>query len=249
MQNGGLRKKNIIKTNKNGKTLITIVTVVYNGSTTLEETIQSILTQTYDNLEYIIIDGGSTDGTIDIIKKYEDRIDYWQSEPDIGIYDAMNKSICLCNGNYINFMNSGDTFADNTVIEKIINIPNIYNIIYGNVIDSNNNLIPQDKLSFFNLFLEKTICHQAIFIKKELLLENQYDTSYKLISDRKWLLDNFKKIKSYKINIPICKYDINGISSNYTKFANESLKLQIEKFGVLGYIEHTIKKLFRKIKK
>ena len=85
MQNGGLRKKNIIKTNKNGKTLITIVTVVYNGSTTLEETIQSILTQTYDNLEYIIIDGGSTDGTIDIIKKYEDRIDYWQSEPDIGI--------------------------------------------------------------------------------------------------------------------------------------------------------------------
>jgi len=88
--------------------LITIITVVYNGEKYLEETIKSVINQTYPNVEYIIIDGGSTDGTLDIIKKYEDYIDYWVSEKDKGIYDAMNKGILVSNGKYLLFLNADD---------------------------------------------------------------------------------------------------------------------------------------------
>ena len=90
--------------------LITIITVAYNAVKDIENTILSVLNQTYPNIEYIIIDGGSTDGTLDIIKKYEDKISYWVSEPDKGIYDAMNKGTLKATGVWLNFMNAGDTF-------------------------------------------------------------------------------------------------------------------------------------------
>ena len=95
---GGLRTKGYFKKSYDDKPLISIITVVFNGERYLEQTIQSVIDQTYDNVEYIIIDGGSTDGTLDIIKKYEDKIDYWVSEKDNGIYDAMNKGIKVCYG-------------------------------------------------------------------------------------------------------------------------------------------------------
>jgi len=107
---GGLRIKGYYKKSYEKKPLISVVTVVYNGEKHLEQTIKSVLDQGYDNIEYIIIDGGSTDGTLEIIKKYEDAIDYWVSESDGGIYDAMNKAISLATGEWINFMNSGDDF-------------------------------------------------------------------------------------------------------------------------------------------
>ena len=105
---GGLRTKGYFKKSYEDKPLISIITVVYNGDKYLEETVQSVLSQTYDNVEYIIIDGASTDGTIDIIRKYEDQIDYWVSERDKGMYDAMNKGIDAASGELINFMNAGD---------------------------------------------------------------------------------------------------------------------------------------------
>ena len=102
-----------------GKPLVSIITVVYNGEKYLEETIQSVINQTYDNVEYIIIDGGSTDGTVDIIKKYEDRIDYWVSEKDKGISDAFNKGVKVANGDYINFQGDGDGFYSSDSLEKV----------------------------------------------------------------------------------------------------------------------------------
>ena len=104
---------------KETDTLISIVTVSYNAVLTIEQTILSVINQTYPNVEYIIIDGGSTDGTVDIIKKYEDKIAYWVSEPDKGIYDAMNKGVVVATGEWINFMNAGDIFTDGDVIDKL----------------------------------------------------------------------------------------------------------------------------------
>ena len=95
--------------------LISVITVCYNAENNLERTILSVLNQTYSNIEYIIIDGGSTDGTIDLIKKYADKITYWQSETDKGIYDAMNKGIQKATGEWINFMNAGDLFSSTTI--------------------------------------------------------------------------------------------------------------------------------------
>ena len=99
--------------------LISVVTVSYNAVDTIERTILSVLNQTYSDIEYIIIDGGSTDGTVDLIKKYADKITYWVSEPDQGIYDAMNKGIDVATGEWINFMNSGDSFYRQDVLSSL----------------------------------------------------------------------------------------------------------------------------------
>ena len=96
--------------------LVTIITVVFNGEQLIEETVLSVLNQSYNNVEYIVIDGGSDDGTLKILSKYNDKIDYWLSEPDNGIYDAMNKGIALASGEWINFMNCGDRFASTDVL-------------------------------------------------------------------------------------------------------------------------------------
>ena len=128
------------------KPLISIITAVYNGEKNLEETILSVTNQTYDNVEFIIIDGSSTDGTIDIIKKYEDKIDYWISEKDSGIFDAMNKGILASKGDYINFMNAGDFFTTINLVKEVVNILNSeeidflhggYNFGNGNYYNSN----------------------------------------------------------------------------------------------------------------
>ena len=105
------------KKNRRLKSLISIITVVFNDKYGLEETILSVLSQTSENIEYIIIDGGSNDGTVDVIKKYEKSIDKWISEPDNGIYDAMNKGIALASGGFINFMNAGDVYASNNKLK------------------------------------------------------------------------------------------------------------------------------------
>jgi glycosyltransferase involved in cell wall biosynthesis len=110
---GGLRKKGVFKKNKKDEPLLTIVTAVFNNEKFLEESIISLHNQKYENYEHIIIDGGSTDKTIDIIKKYEDKIDYWCSEKDRGIYDAFNKGMKLASGEYIGFLNSDDSYSEN----------------------------------------------------------------------------------------------------------------------------------------
>lgn len=116
---GGLRTKGYFKKSDADKPLITIITVVYNGEQHLEETILSVINQSYDNVEYIIIDGASTDGTLEIIKKYEGQIDYWVSERDVGISDAFNKAVKISIGKYINFQGDGDGFISSDALEKV----------------------------------------------------------------------------------------------------------------------------------
>lgn len=136
---GGLRIKGYFKRNIEDKPLVTIITIVYNRSKYLAQTIESILSQSYDNVEYILIDGGSTNGTFDIIRKYEHVIDYWVSEPDLGISDAFNKGIIASTGKWLNFMNCGDGFASPHAIQDFVDsIDEKADVIFGkaNVVDS-----------------------------------------------------------------------------------------------------------------
>lgn len=116
---GGRRLDGIYKRSLSGKPLITVITVVFNGAATIEHTLRSVIEQSYGNIEYIVIDGGSTDATLDILRKYEGHIDYWVSEKDAGIYDAMNKGITLARGDYIGMLNSDDYFSSPSALEII----------------------------------------------------------------------------------------------------------------------------------
>lgn len=190
------------------KPLITIVTVAYNAESTIENTILSVINQTYTNLEYIIIDGGSTDNTIDIIKKYENKITYWISEPDRGIYDAMNKGIKFASGEYINFMNCGDSFYSNTTIEEVLNLANsTSDIIYGNTnllldigeFEKKGTIVtPQDYMPFV---------HQSSFSRTALMKEYGFDTKYKICADRNFFFSVLKKNAKFQY--------IDNIISNY----------------------------------
>lgn len=141
---GGLRTKGYFKRNLEDKPLVTVITIVYNRSKYLAQTIESILSQSYNNVEYILIDGGSTDGTLDIIRKYEHAIDYWVSEPDAGISDAFNKGLTASTGKWLNFMNCGDRFASADTLQDLVdNIDEKADVIFGkaNVIDSKGKML------------------------------------------------------------------------------------------------------------
>lgn len=205
---------------ENSKLKISVVTVSYNAADTIEETIQSVIDQIYDNIEYIIIDGGSTDGTVDIIKKYANRITYWISEPDKGIYDAMNKGIAIANGDYINFMNAGDKFVDRQILKNIFNEEsNIVgsDIIYGNAIFAypwGKILIKPRPLTDFKSF--DPIFHQSSFTRLSLLKATPFDISYKIAGDYNFFYHSYIDGKKFfYLNIVISVFDAaDGISSN-----------------------------------
>lgn len=214
---GGLRTKGYFKKSYEDKPLISIVTVVYNGEKYFEETIQSVINQTYDNVEYIIIDGGSTDGTLDIIKKYEDRVDYWVSERDSGIYDAMNKGIDLASGDWINFMNGGDLFSSYQIIKKIFRNKHysIYKIIFGDtVIDYK--LFKKIFKADSNLkHLWKGMCftHQSTFINSTFHKNNKFKSNIKIGADFEFFYSSYIKGVQFKyLNQVISIMEIGGIS-------------------------------------
>lgn len=196
--------------------LISIVTVVYNAEEYLEETIKSIINQTYKNIEYIIIDGGSTDGTVDIIKKYEDKIDYWISEKDNGIYDAMNKGIKATNGNWINFMNAGDSFYSNDTFKNIFLNNDLQNVdvLYGNhkVIYPKKTRIARAG-NIEDLWKGSIFCHQSTFISSSVHKDHLYNYSNKIGADFEFFYSLYKQNKSFKyLDIIISNYSAGGLS-------------------------------------
>lgn len=221
------------------KPLITIITVVYNGAAFLEKTILSVINQTYDNVEYIIIDGGSYDGTIDIVKKYEDKIYYWVSEQDDGIYDAMNKGITLAHGDWIVFLNSGDSFCDNDILENIFpkNMTLSAEIIYGNTkVRVSNKTLKPPRIINKKYFFYQNICHQSIFFKRGVFTKyGYYNLKYKIIADREWLLKaTIKNVHFLYVDLDICIWDAIGFSSKniylYTKEDIEFKKFYFSPF-------------------
>lgn len=149
------------------KPLITVVTISYNAVMAIERTILSVINQIYENIEYIIIDGGSTDGTVDIIKKYSDRISHWVSEPDKGIYDAMNKGLKMANGEWVNFMNAGDRFVNENVLSDIFQVDYPENIKFLYSDNYFENRIGKRVLALHNHELMR-INHQSSIYRKSL---------------------------------------------------------------------------------
>lgn len=168
--------------------LITVITVSYNAALSIEQTILSVINQTCLNIEYIIIDGGSTDSTVDVIKKYADKISYWVSEPDKGIYDAMNKGIKAAIGKYTLFMNVNDTFYDCSTVAEVCNLIEKYDsqhdAYYGNVAISNEYGLYIMKPGSLELIKRKMIfSHQSVFIRTSLLKKYLFDLRYRFAAD------------------------------------------------------------------
>jgi hypothetical protein len=199
------------------KPLITIVTVVFNGEQFLEETILSVINQTYDNVEYIIIDGGSTDGTLDIIKKYEHAIDYWVSENDKGIYDAMNKGIDLATGEWINFMNGGDSFYDDGVLAKVFvsKCYSDFDIVYGH----HQVIYPSGRKRFAkaglvkNLWKGSQFCHQASFVSTGYHKVNKFNLCTKIVADFEFFYNAWKHNAKFKgVDLTVARFEAGGVS-------------------------------------
>jgi glycosyltransferase involved in cell wall biosynthesis len=186
---GGLRTRGIYKQNRPGLPLISVITVVYNRLKYLEEAILSVLKQTYNNIEYIVIDGGSTDGTLDIIKKYDNRIDYWISEPDKGMYFALNKGIQLTNGELIGICHSDDYYFSNEVIEHLVNMHEKENadVYHGDMISISDEGSSSDRIVSNADLITKThnsIIHPTTFVKRELFYNmGFYNTKYRSAAD------------------------------------------------------------------
>lgn len=202
---------------------VSIITINLNNAIGLERTINSIINQSYRDFEYIVIDGASVDGSIDVINKFSEKIQYWESKADSGIYQAMNNGIKKANGEYVVFVNSGDELYNNNVLEKLIAHIGQADIIYGNLefVSTNDRYINKypDKLSF-QFFVKYALGHVGTVIRKSLFEQvGYYDETLKIVSDWKWFMQAICKNNStYKhINETTARFFLDGISSVNTE--------------------------------
>lgn len=217
VKQGGRRIQGLRKKRANNMPLVTIVTVVYNGEAFLESTIKSVIDQSYSNIEYIIIDGGSTDSTLDILKKYENTIDYWVSAKDEGIYDAMNKGIDLATGEWICFMNGGDEFHHKTVLSEIFFQKDYIDvdIIVGNheVIypSGRTRLAKAGKLE--NIWKGSQFCHQATFVKADFHKSHKFNLKNRIVADFEFFYKAYKANAKFQfLNVTVVTFQAGGLS-------------------------------------
>ncbi|MGN0282246.1 MAG: glycosyltransferase family 2 protein [Prevotella sp.] len=194
----------------------TIITINRNNALGLENTIKSVICQTFCDYEYLIIDGESSDGSVDVIKKYEDNVSYWVSEKDSGIYSAMNKAICIAKGKYYLFLNSGDVFYSNTVLEETRTfVSQNYDLLIGREAIGEKAPSPFVEKTITLMSIFKTpLPHQATFIRGELFRDCLYDESYSIVADWKfWIQKIIIDNCSYKyIDVVVDRFDTSGIS-------------------------------------
>lgn len=234
---------------------LSIITINYNNAEGLKKTFESVLSQTYSGIEYIVIDGGSSDESKEIINKHLDKINYWVSEKDKGVYHAMNKGIAKAQGEYLLFLNSGDCFINETVLEEAFNFQFDESIVYCDV----RNIISKLIISFpdqltFSHFYHATINHQSTFIKKQLFLDHgMYNEAYSIASDWEFFIKCiFLKLESTRhLRLVLVDFDFeDGISANpenSIKMIEERKKILLQYFpGFTKDYEYTeeLKKQF-----
>ncbi|MCC8154007.1 MAG: glycosyltransferase [Tannerellaceae bacterium] len=225
-----------------------IITISYNAACCIESTIQSILSQSYPGIEYIIIDGGSTDGTREIIQKYKDRITSWVSEPDKGIYDAMNKGLARATGDYVWFMNAGDKLHEPDIIQKIVaslqTEKEIPDILYGEtaLIDSTGKQVGMrrlkapEKLTWKSFRWGMLVCHQSFIAKREIAPD--FNTAYRLSADYDWCIQCLQKSsRIYNTHLILADYLEEGASTQNRKISlQERYEIMCKYYGKIPTI-------------
>ncbi len=193
---------------------ISVVTVTWNAAPLLAATIESVSKQDYGNIEYVVVDGNSSDSSIDVIKSSK-TVSEWVSEPDKGIYDAMNKAARIATGEWIIFLNAGDTFASDDVLSRLADaVEDGIDVIYGDVIRGQgpDGIMKQasDTLKGHRL----AFCHQSVMVRRELQLKFPFDISHKYSADFKFFKTLFKNGASFRhVNFPVARFDTSGIST------------------------------------
>ena len=242
---------------------LSVITINYNDAEGLLKTIDSVLIQDFKDFEYIIIDGGSTDESAAIIEQHKNQIDYWVSEPDKGIYNAMNKGLKIAKGDHVLFLNSGDFLHNKNVLKQaFIAITPQDDLVYGDVVLRNEKIgsertqVHPETLPF-SYFYNKTICQQACFIKRSLFEDVFYfNEDYKISADWEFLIYAIyiKKVNYKKIDILISVYNMEGVSSTdeYREIAKKEREQTIETYFPLfkndykelsGYSSYRFKEL------
>jgi glycosyltransferase involved in cell wall biosynthesis len=216
-----------------------IITINYNERDGLRRTLESVLAQTCHDFEYIIIDGGSTDGSREVINSNADRIDYWVSEPDRGIYHAMNKGTLVAKGEYCIFMNSGDTFYSNDVLEKVMAHNLSSDVVCGDICFGKNNICKNPMQVTMKTFYKHTLYHQASFIRTELLKSTPYDDSMRSAADWKWFMHTlvFENGTYSHLPITIAFFEGGGFSEKQRQIGQEEIEKELRQCLPLRIIE------------
>lgn len=236
---GGLRTEGKFKKNSPERPLVSVVMVVFNNASSIEESLFSVFFQDYSNVELIVIDGGSTDGTLDVIKKYEQYIDLWLSEKDAGIYDAMNKGLRILSGEYIHFLNSDDHYIDRKVISRVVNFFRskksgiircdtvMFSKKYGH------GWIRKSDVSKY-YFLFKGIPQQSFFYSRQVFREvGEFNPDLKIAADLDHYLNAWRKhnVKVDYFNGPLIVFNIGATSSDMGKLNRERDLILKKYFG------------------
>jgi glycosyltransferase involved in cell wall biosynthesis len=217
---GGRRLRGMGPVDSPALPLVSVVTVVYNGAATLRRTIEGVLSQTYPNIEYIIVDGGSSDGTLDIIREYEDRLAYWTTGRDKGIYDAMNKGIAFCTGQWVGLINADDRYMPDTVervVSAIRSNPQA-NVVHGDIwmcYPNGERSIKRARLSGFLLkYWEMVLNHPSFFVRRTFYDGRPFDDRLRVSADHKWThLAYSEQPESFVyLPVPLAEFSVGGAS-------------------------------------
>ena len=219
---------------------VSIITVVYNGAAHLEQTIQSVLKQSYDNMEYIIIDGGSTDGTLDLVKQYADDIAYWVSEPDGGIYDAMNKGIAKATGEIVGLINADDWYEEDA-IEKVLQA---FEKTEADVLHGGMFIVKEKGEGFVKSVTEDLgilskgmlLNHPTVFAKRSLYEQHGgFDTSYRIVADWEMMMRwKSQGVKFTALDETLANFRMGGVSSEHLKRSFEEKHRVRQTYGTYG---------------
>ena len=221
------------------KSKISIITITYNAGLHLERTIESVINQNYPYIEYIVIDGKSTDNTLEIIKKYESKIDRWVSEPDKGIYDAMNKGLSMASGEYILFLNAADMLYDSDVLQKVFTKTADADIFYGEteIINQAGKSQGRRRLKSPKTLTKKSlqygmcVSHQSFIVKKS--IAPQFNLKYSIAADYDWMLNCLKNAKEIvNTQMYLSKFMAGGYSRENTfKALSQRFRIMVKNYG------------------